>query len=683
MSTPTLVTLYVSNTPIGAGLTIDPQGDLISSTGSALIEIAKTSTGYANAATTLATFGASEPIQPVLFDSAGNLYGVTFAGGSDTVYELAKTATGYAASPTVLAPNSPANSFLRSLTTDSAGDLFAVAQNIPFQGAIIEVPRTASGFGAPVLLAGFDEINGGSPGLGLVVDSAGNLFGTTYSGGNGDGTIFELAKTASGYASTMTVLANFGPEGFAPYYGLVADKAGNLFGLTSAGGTHGYGTLFELAKTANGYAGTVTTLVDFDGTYGQTAGPLLMDSSGNLYGIIQGDGTTTHGAVYEIAKTADGYAATPTILAQFGSGILGPTGTLTMDAQGNLLGTTINDDRSAGTVFEVVLNGSAANPSASPSQAVDQAYAGTITQPIAISGTVADFTTALTGTAHGTSGLSILETAAAAGQIASISFTDAGVPPLTLTTQQVTEGSVLLKEISTNYSLVEAAGTVSGETISGFVSALGTTVQYNALSSSQVTITGSGDGHSFTVEYGGQTDNLDNIQALQFADHTEIVASTTNVQDGVISSAEIANLYAAVFAREPDVPGLAYYERAAINGTRGITYYAENFLSSPEYTGNPAHAYAQTPAGDAQFITDTYQNLLHRAPEAGAVSWYQTNVINPILASATPGTAAYTQAELLAHASVLADFSQTQEFIADVQVTAQHPADAQHYLVLI
>src|SRR6201999_2402168 len=127
--------------------------------------------------------------------------------------------------------------------------------------------------------------------------------------------------------------------------------------------------------------------------------------------------------------------------------------------------------------------------------------------------------------------------------------------------------------------------------------------------------------------------------------------------NGAVNSGNITDLYAAVFAREPDLPGLAYYENALKTApSTPITTFALQFLQSPEYTNNPAHDYAQNSAGDAQFVTDTYNNLLHRGPETGAVAWYQANVINPILGTATPGTAAYTQAELAAHAAVLADF---------------------------
>src|SRR5207244_1527016 len=95
---------------------------------------------------------------------------------------------------------------------------------------------------------------------GLIADANGNLFGTTYTGGAyGDifgsyGTVFEIAKTASGYATTPTVLVSFDlTHGARPHAGLIADATGNLFGTTYSGGAYGdayssYGTVFEIAK---------------------------------------------------------------------------------------------------------------------------------------------------------------------------------------------------------------------------------------------------------------------------------------------------------------------------------------------------------------------------------------------------------------------------------------------------
>ena len=81
--------------------------------------------------------------------------------------------------------------------------------------------------------------------------------------------MFEIAKTASGYASTPTTLVSFnGTNGADPVGGLIADANGDLFGTTDSGGANGDGTVFEIAKTAGGYASTPTTLVSFNGTNG-------------------------------------------------------------------------------------------------------------------------------------------------------------------------------------------------------------------------------------------------------------------------------------------------------------------------------------------------------------------------------------------------------------------------------
>ncbi|HMA48193.1 MAG TPA: hypothetical protein VKP60_00495 [Magnetospirillaceae bacterium] len=273
-----------------------------------------------------------------------------------------------------------------------------------------------------------------------------------------------------------------------------------------------------------------------------------------------------------------------------------------------------------------------------------------------------------------------LESIAAAGKLVSVTLTDsAAIPIIAITSAQASADAAALNAISGNFSVTQTASGTS-ESITGVHNALGNTVVFSDTASSY-TITSDGNGSGFTVTEGGMADHLSGIQAIQFSDVTEIVASQTHVA-GAVSSAQITTLYAAVFDRQPDVPGLGFYEAyAATNPSVDVITYSEYFLSSPEYAA-AGHNYAQTQAGETQFITDTYNNLLHRAPETGAVAFY-LNVINPMLANLTPGTAAYAQADLVAHATVIAYFSQSPEFLGDVTVTAQNPASAQHWLVLI
>jgi hypothetical protein len=168
--------------------------------------------------------------------------------------------------------------------------------------------------------------NGANPAAGLIADAQGDLFGTTYAGGvysgpsfpSGFGTVFEVVKTAHGYASTPTTLVSFnGANGQLPAAGLIADAHGDLFGTTSGGGASP-GTVFEVVKTAHGYASTPTTLVNFNGTngYAPLAG-LIADAHGDLFGTTAAGGANDGGTVFEIVKTANGYASTPTTLVSF------------------------------------------------------------------------------------------------------------------------------------------------------------------------------------------------------------------------------------------------------------------------------------------------------------------------------------------------------------------------------
>jgi hypothetical protein len=277
--------------------------------------------------------------------------------------------------------------------------------------------------------------------------------------------------------------------------------------------------------------------------------------------------------------------------------------------------------------------------------------------------------------------LAAIETYANAGVLTSVSLTDSGVPSISVTPAQLSADGAALAEISSDYTLTIAAS-APNLTVSG-VAGRGSILFVNGFSV-DYSVAGTGNGTSFTLSSTGSVDHLSNFTAIEFDDLTDIVASQTPIVAGSVSSFQVTALYSAVFAREPDVAGLAFYENvAATNPSLPIVTYAQYFLQSPEYTGNAAHAYAQTAAGDAQFITDTYDNLLHRAPETGAVAFYQGKVINPLLTGLTPGTPAYTDAELVAHATVLAYFSQSAEFQSDVQVTAQNPSSAQHWLLLI
>jgi len=609
---------------------------------------------------------------PLLLDSAGNLIGDAqkvdiMNQGGGALFELTKAGSAYSTSTlaTFSSTASPLATPQPGLVMDANGDLFGETATSPTGtgGAIYELVKTANGYAASTtVLASFSA---NTPAGLLVMDASGDLFGTLSHGSSpAGGSIFELVKTASGYAASVTNLVDL-PDGIGLSPKIVLDAQGDIFGITSAGGANGAGSVFELVKTATGYATSVQTLYSFTSADGGPPGDLVIDKAGNLYGV---SGTyspsANSGTVWELVKSG-GYAASLTILHTFTSSDGMAPVSLVLGADGNLYGTTDNlGTRTEGSLFEIAgaFDGSVAS-------ALTAWRAGAVTAPIAISDSAA----------HISAALDTLQAIAAAGDASSITATDNGFASITATPAQMSADAQALDKISGNVNLVvsmpsDSSATVVGRPGHGDIAVFSGTA-------SSYTLTAAGDGTHFTVGSGAVSDTMSGITALQFSDATLFVASQTPALPGGVSSAQIAALYAAAFARTPDVPGLAYYENLAASGTETILGYAQSFLSSPEYTSS--HSYAQTPAGDAQFILDTYQNLLGRAPEAGAVEWYQANVINPRLAGAAPGTAAYANAELAAHAAVLADFSQSAEFLGNVQVTGAHPAGGSHWLLLI
>ena len=209
----------------------------------------------------------------------------------------------------------------------------------------------------------------------LVADKAGNLYGTTYSGGSDAscscGIVFELSppKTAGG-AWTETILHSFrgSPnDGDGPFNTLIFDKQGNLYGTTCCGGeVNGTGTVFELSPPANpGGTWTETILYVFpnDQSQGVSPGKLTFDGMGNLYGATVDGGKFNAGTVFQLKppKTPGG-AWTERLLYIFGSVANDGTnpGTALVFYSGAIYGTTGSGGADFhGTIFQLVAkNGS-------------------------------------------------------------------------------------------------------------------------------------------------------------------------------------------------------------------------------------------------------------------------------------------------------------------------------------
>jgi uncharacterized repeat protein (TIGR03803 family) len=195
---------------------------------------------------------------------------------------------------------------------------------------------------------GFMNSDGAYPILaGLIRDKAGNLYGTTLGGGSfNGGTVFKVDTSGNEY-----VLYSFsgGTDGANPEGSLVLDKAGNLFGTTTQGGSSGYGTVFKLDTT-----GKESVLHSFtsvpDGAYPAGAG-LVLDKAGNLFGTTTQGGSSNNGTVFKVDTSGN-----ETVLHGFmNSDGARPFAGLIRDKAGSLYGTTFNGGSSGyGTVFKLI-----------------------------------------------------------------------------------------------------------------------------------------------------------------------------------------------------------------------------------------------------------------------------------------------------------------------------------------
>jgi uncharacterized repeat protein (TIGR03803 family) len=248
------------------------------------------------------------------------------------------------------------------LISDAVGNLYGTttAGGTHRAGAVFELTPAEDGSWTEKLLHSFNNngVDGAYPCGKLVFDGVGNLYGTTsQGGGRGSGVVFELSL-GSGGNWTEKVLYSFNSstgDGAPPLAGLTLDSAGNLYGTTNLGGTFGYGTVIELSPAVGG-GWTEKVLHSFghlsDGT-SPVAG-VIRDLAGNLYGTTISGAINGNGIVFELSPQGSGW--TEKVLYAFANGADGssPWGGLTLDAAGNLYGTTEYGGANGwGTVFKL------------------------------------------------------------------------------------------------------------------------------------------------------------------------------------------------------------------------------------------------------------------------------------------------------------------------------------------
>ena len=268
---------------------------------------------------------------PVVRDTAGNLYGTANDGlySNGLVFKISPTGTFTNLHNFTQAEGGDGGTY--PVTVDSAGNVYGVSGNGIFK-------LTPSGtFTLPYIFCQLANCADGTSPNAVILDSAGNIYGTTYFGGNtgcngcqtGDGVVFKLTQ-----AGVETVLHKFTggtTDGLNPSNRLRQDSKGNLYGITFAGGAHSAGVFFTVPE-AGGKEKilynfcSATNCSDGKNPFGQ----VVVDSSGNVFGLASGN--LRNSVLWEVTA-----AGKQIVLYKFSQNTT--AGGLTIDAAGNLYGT--------------------------------------------------------------------------------------------------------------------------------------------------------------------------------------------------------------------------------------------------------------------------------------------------------------------------------------------------------
>lgn len=306
-----------------AGVIIDKNGNLFgtASTGGSfqcsigcgvVYELTKSSDWSERVLHTFTGNDGEFPNAVLLPSASGTYYSTTWYGGSSgngTVFALTPGSGTWTESVLYsFTGTTDGSAPAAGVIADGAGNLYGTTYKFDGDndGVAYELQKQSRGAWKDRVLFTFTGSGGAgeNPYAGLIMRGKGKLFGTTIEGGtNGSGVAFELVLTHRKHW-TERVVHQFGAagDGNAPYGGLVADKAGNLFGTTVFGGADNAGTVFELSP-ARGGPWKERLLYSFTGgpDGANPGGTLTLDSAGNLYGTA-GGGQSGNGVVFEIAK---------------------------------------------------------------------------------------------------------------------------------------------------------------------------------------------------------------------------------------------------------------------------------------------------------------------------------------------------------------------------------------------
>lgn len=292
----------------------------------------------------------SSPRAGVVRDRTGNLYGTTEMGGAfhrGVVFKLDWRNNQSVLHSFAGAPGDGANPW-SPVIRDARGNIYGTTY-VGGQhdlGTVFKLDPTGN---ETVLhhFKGITEGDGGAPFAGVLRDRAGNLYGTALEGGSrGWGVIFKLDPNGQ-----VTFPHEFkGDEGAMPHAGLIHDKAGNLYGAAEYGGTFDLGVIYRVSR-----AGDYTVLHSFDDREGSLPyGGVSRDAAGNFYGTTVVGGSANQGVLFKLTPTGQ-YTVLHTFRSTDGQQ---PQSSLVLDPAGNIYGATVmGGTAGAGVIFKMDVAG--------------------------------------------------------------------------------------------------------------------------------------------------------------------------------------------------------------------------------------------------------------------------------------------------------------------------------------
>jgi uncharacterized repeat protein (TIGR03803 family) len=273
----------------------------------------------------------------LVFDNAGNLYGAS-SYGNGNVFKLMQQADGSWTESTVYTFNGSPDGARpdAGLIIDSMGNLYGTTAigGAYGAGAVYELTPLPGGGWSEVILYSFSGGDGANPFAGVTLDQNGNLYGTTGDGGQyGRGTVFKLTPNVGGW--TEAVLHSFtgGTDPGEPFAGVVLDSSGNVYGTTTNNAFGGSGTLFRLKPNSDG--SWTETILHRD--LGFPWRNLVPDAAGSLYGTDYDGGAYGYGSIYKLTPVSGGkwkYSVFHSF--NYADGANPADNPVTFDASGNL-----------------------------------------------------------------------------------------------------------------------------------------------------------------------------------------------------------------------------------------------------------------------------------------------------------------------------------------------------------